>query len=148
MALSQLVLSTHPMLDQKISFAQLMFCPCWCCRIGDVAELQDLGLYLHDLSLHDGSRDCTLAGFQHVSRIEKSSEIVQVILHEQKTDLVRTYYVDLLLQQAARSIEITRNMRALDEETQKNDRLLYAMIPQDVAERLKQGAHPMSTCQV
>jgi guanylate cyclase len=38
------------------------------CRINNMDELPNMGLYLNDLNLHGMSREMVLAGWQHCSR--------------------------------------------------------------------------------
>ena len=46
--------------------------------ISGLEELEGLGLYLNDLSMYDSSRDITVAGYQHASRLECSIELVNL----------------------------------------------------------------------
>lgn len=47
-----------------------------------------------------------------------------------------------------RSTELESNYALLDRWKNKSDELLYSMIPQTVADRLRAGASPLSTCEV
>ena len=53
---------------KKIRHRWFLFLVPYACRIGDLQELQELGLFLTDLSMHDLSREMVLAGWQHNSR--------------------------------------------------------------------------------
>lgn len=44
--------------------------------------------------------------------------------------------------------ELSKSYALQDEWKRKGDELLYSMIPQTVADRLRQGESPMSTCEV
>ncbi|CAG0884510.1 unnamed protein product [Darwinula stevensoni] len=92
--------------------------------IGDLQELQELGLYLTDLSMHDLSREMVLAGWQHNSRLEVSYE-----------------------KQEERSARLEESLNLLDQWKQRSDELLYSMIPQSVADKLRNGDDPINTCQ-
>lgn len=48
----------------------------------------------------------------------------------------------------SRSSELETSYALLDRWKNKSDELLYSMIPQTVAERLRAGADPLSTCEV
>lgn len=47
-----------------------------------------------------------------------------------------------------RSTELENSYALLDQWKNKSDELLYSMIPQTVADRLRAGACPLSTCEV
>lgn len=47
-----------------------------------------------------------------------------------------------------RSIELEKSLEVLDSWKKRGDDLLYSMIPQSVAERLRSGENRMSTCEV
>lgn len=47
-----------------------------------------------------------------------------------------------------RSEELEMSYKLLDQWKNKSDELLYSMIPQTVADRLRAGSNPMSTCEV
>ena len=51
-------------------------------------------------------------------------------------------------QQWERSADIARNLQDLDEERRQSEELLYMMIPRQIADRLRNGEDPISTCQV
>lgn len=47
-----------------------------------------------------------------------------------------------------RSEELQRSYELLDTWKRRGDDLLYSMIPKTVADRLRQGNSPLSTCEV
>lgn len=47
-----------------------------------------------------------------------------------------------------RSLELEKSYELLDSWKKKGDDLLYSMIPQSVAERLRRGENSLSTCEV
>lgn len=47
-----------------------------------------------------------------------------------------------------RSQELEQSYALLDRWKNKSDELLYSMIPQSVADRLRAGASPLDTCEV
>ena len=53
-----------------------------------------------------------------------------------------------MLQQVAISSQIRENLKALDKERTEGNKLLYSMLPETIAVRLKQGENPINTCQV
>lgn len=55
---------------------------------------------------------------------------------------------DLYERAEERSQQLQKTHELLDELKQKGDQLLYSMIPQSVAESLRNGTHPVDTCQV
>ncbi|XP_076683204.1 soluble guanylate cyclase 89Db [Andrena cerasifolii] len=92
--------------------------------INSLDELLNMGLYLNDLNPHGLSRELVLAGWQHCGRLE------------------------MLFEKAEhRSIELENSYALLDRWKNKSDDLLYSMIPQTVADRLRAGASPLSTCE-
>ena len=54
----------------------------------------------------------------------------------------------MMLQQVAISSKIRENLKALDKERTEGNKLLYSMLPETIAVRLKQGENPINTCQV
>jgi guanylate cyclase len=52
------------------------------------------------------------------------------------------------LQLIDKSKELEENLRKLEEERKRSDELLYSMIPKPIADRLKNGAKPIDTCEV
>lgn len=47
-----------------------------------------------------------------------------------------------------RSGELERSLQLLDRWKSRGDELLYSMIPRTVADRLRRGQSPLTTCQV
>lgn len=47
-----------------------------------------------------------------------------------------------------RSDELERSLKLLDRWKSRGDELLYSMIPRTVADRLRRGQSPLTTCQV
>ncbi|GIY96952.1 soluble guanylate cyclase 89Db [Caerostris extrusa] len=93
--------------------------------LSNLQEMQEVGLYLTDLCLHDSSREIVLAGWQHGARLEISYEKVR-----------------------ERSRKLEQNLKKADEWKQKGDDLLYSMIPKAVALRLRNGEDAIETCEV
>lgn len=83
-----------------------------------------MGLFINDLNLHGLSRELVMAGWQHFSRLELMFE---------KEEL--------------RSDELETSLGLADSWKKQGDELLYSMIPKTVAERLRDGINPLSTCQ-
>ncbi|XP_076659417.1 soluble guanylate cyclase 89Da-like [Halictus rubicundus] len=92
--------------------------------INSLDELLNMGLYLNDLNPHGLSREMFLAGWQHCGRLEMMFERAE-----------------------QRSTELENSYALLDRWKNKSDELLYSMIPQTVADRLRTGACPLSTCE-
>ncbi|XP_043470147.1 soluble guanylate cyclase 89Da-like [Leptopilina heterotoma] len=92
--------------------------------INSLDELLSMGLYLNDLNPHGLSRELVLAGWQHCGRLEMMFERAE-----------------------QRSQELENSYALLDRWKNKSDELLYSMIPQTVADRLRAGASPLSTCE-
>ncbi|GFY48133.1 soluble guanylate cyclase 88E [Trichonephila inaurata madagascariensis] len=92
--------------------------------LSNLQEMQEVGLYLTDLCLHDSSREIVLAGWQHGARLEISYE-----------------------KQEERSKKLEQNLKKADEWKQKGDDLLYSMIPKAVALRLRNGEDAIETCE-
>ncbi|XP_012288927.1 soluble guanylate cyclase 89Db [Orussus abietinus] len=92
--------------------------------INSLDELLNMGLFLNDLNPHGMSREMVLAGWQHCGRLEMMFERAE-----------------------QRSTELGNSYALLDRWKNKSDELLYSMIPQTVADRLRAGASPLSTCE-
>ncbi|XP_076546019.1 soluble guanylate cyclase 89Da isoform X2 [Osmia lignaria lignaria] len=92
--------------------------------INSLDELLNMGLYLNDLNPHGLSRELVLAGWQHCGRLEMMFERAE-----------------------QRSTELENSYALLDRWKNKSDELLYSMIPQTVADRLRAGVSPLSTCE-
>lgn len=83
-----------------------------------------MGLYVNDLNPHGLSREMVMAGWQHCSRLELMFE-----REEQRSD------------------ELETSLKLADSWKKQGDELLYSMIPRPVAERLRAGQNPLTTCQ-
>nr|XP_022904933.1 soluble guanylate cyclase 89Db-like [Onthophagus taurus] len=92
--------------------------------INDLDELPEQGLYLNDLNNHGLSKEMVLAGWQHNSKLEMMFDAA-----ENKAD------------------ELSKSYELLDAWKRKGDDLLYSMIPKTVADRLRKGESPLSTCE-
>ncbi|CAN7992374.1 unnamed protein product [Ixodes pacificus] len=92
--------------------------------LSGLQELQDAGLYLEDLCMHDMTRDIVLAGWQHGANLEVSYR-----------------------EQERKTQNLEENLVRLDEWRKRGDDLLYSMLPKSVADSLRQGADPVNTCQ-
>ncbi|KAG0414113.1 hypothetical protein HPB47_008753 [Ixodes persulcatus] len=92
--------------------------------LSGLQELQDAGLYLEDLCMHDMTRDIVLAGWQHGANLEVSYK-----------------------EQERKTQNLEENLVRLDEWRKRGDDLLYSMLPKSVADSLRQGADPVNTCQ-
>ncbi|XP_070199522.1 soluble guanylate cyclase 89Db-like [Littorina saxatilis] len=92
--------------------------------VSNLEELQQQGIYLNDLNMYDNSRDLVLQGHNHAPLLES-----------------------LMEQQVAISNKIRENLKALDKERTEGNTLLYSMLPETIAVRLKQGENPINTCQ-
>ncbi|XP_047740024.1 soluble guanylate cyclase 89Db [Hyalella azteca] len=92
--------------------------------INNQQEMRDLGLYLNDLSMHDLSREMALTDWQHCSNIE--------LMYNRA-------------EENSAKLEETLNLR--EQWKERGDNLLYAMLPRQVADLLRQGQHPLETCQ-
>ncbi|EZA52930.1 Soluble guanylate cyclase 89Db [Ooceraea biroi] len=92
--------------------------------INSLDELLNMGLYLNDLNPHGMSKELVLAGWQHCGRLEMMFERAE-----------------------QRSTELENSYALLDRWKNKSDELLYSMIPQTVADRLRAGASSLSTCE-
>ncbi|XP_072747982.1 soluble guanylate cyclase 89Db [Anoplolepis gracilipes] len=92
--------------------------------INNLDELLNMSLYLNDLNPHGMSKELVLAGWQHCGRLEMMFERAE-----------------------QRSTELENSYALLDRWKNKSDELLYSMIPKTVADRLRAGASPLSTCE-
>jgi guanylate cyclase len=92
--------------------------------INDLDELPEQGLFLNDLNHHGLSKEMVLAGWQHNSKLE--------IMFDKE---------------AQRSDELEKSYELLDTWKRRGDDLLYSMIPKTVADRLRTGNSPLSTCE-
>ncbi|XP_051535348.1 guanylate cyclase soluble subunit beta-2-like [Myxocyprinus asiaticus] len=78
-------------------------------------ELEERHLYLSDIAPHDATRDLILLNQQRLAEMELSNQL------ERKKE------------------ELRHLSKHLEEEKQKTENLLYAMLPKHVANRLKEG---------
>ncbi|KAF5299447.1 hypothetical protein FQR65_LT01027 [Abscondita terminalis] len=92
--------------------------------INDVDELPELGIYVNDLNQHGLSKEMVCAGWQHNSKLE-------VLFDEAEH----------------RSVELETNYELLETWKKRSDELLYSMIPKTVADRMRSGNSPLSTCE-
>ncbi|KAL0274881.1 UNVERIFIED_CONTAM: hypothetical protein PYX00_002910 [Menopon gallinae] len=92
--------------------------------INDLDELPGMELYLNDLNIHGLSREMVLTGWQHCSKLELMFERAE-----------------------QRSLELENSYSLLDSWKRRGDDLLYSMIPQSVADRLRNGESRLSTCE-
>jgi guanylate cyclase len=93
-------------------------------RVNDINELPDQGIYLNDLNPHGLGKEMVLAGWQHNSKL------------------------GLVFDKAEqRATELENNHNLLDQWKCRGDDLLYSMIPKSVADRLRTGKSPLSTCE-
>jgi len=93
--------------------------------IKDLEQLAQAGLYICDLSMHDFSRDLLLASSQ------QSNELKDALDSEmEKTKLME------------------ESMSKLDQEMKRSDDLLSQMMPKSVAQKIKDGASAVETCEI
>ncbi|CAH1175614.1 unnamed protein product [Phaedon cochleariae] len=92
--------------------------------VNDITELPDQGLYLNDLNPHGLSKEMVLAGWQNSSRL-------QLIFDKAEQ----------------RASELENNYSLLNTWKRRGDDLLYSMMPRAVADRLRAGQSPLSTCE-
>nr|XP_018896570.1 PREDICTED: soluble guanylate cyclase 89Db-like [Bemisia tabaci] len=91
--------------------------------INNLDEMQSMDLYVNDLNMHGLSRELVLKGWHHCSRLE--------LMHERAEQ---------------RSNQLEDSYALLDCWKKRGDDLLYSMIPRTVADRLRAGESPLSTC--
>ncbi|XP_067655765.1 soluble guanylate cyclase 89Db-like [Haliotis asinina] len=110
---------------------QMKYMKDWSCMaflctplIGNLEDMETTGLFVNDLNMFDNSQDMVLAGWHHASQLE--------------------YLVD---RQMETSNKIAQNLQKLDEWRQKSNALLYSMMPESIAVRLKHGEDPIKTCE-
>jgi len=93
--------------------------------IKDLEQLAQAGLFICDLSMHDFSRDLLLASSQ------QSNELKDALDSEmEKTKLME------------------ESMSKLDVEMKRSDELLSQMMPKSVAQKIKDGASAVETCEI
>ena len=56
--------------------------------------------------------------------------------------------IHFYLQQRDKSLKIAENLQQVEEWKERSNNLLYSMIPQSIADRLKNGEDPINTCEV
>jgi guanylate cyclase, other len=83
-----------------------------------------MGLFLNDLNPHGLSREMVFSGFSHYSRLDMMCEREENRAEELETSLVLA-----------------------DSWKKQGDELLYSMIPRTVADKIRNGQDPMTTCQ-
>ena len=57
-------------------------------------------------------------------------------------------FIHFYLQQRDKSLKIAENLQQVEEWKERSNNLLYSMIPQSIADRLKNGEDPINTCEV
>ncbi|CRL05278.1 CLUMA_CG018222, isoform A, partial [Clunio marinus] len=92
--------------------------------INNLDELREMGLYLNDLNPHGLSREMVFSGFSHYSRLDLMCE-----------------------REENRAEELETSLNLADSWKKQGDELLYSMIPRTVADRLRNGQDPLTTCQ-
>ncbi|XP_020908568.1 soluble guanylate cyclase 88E [Exaiptasia diaphana] len=92
--------------------------------IGSLDAMLDTGLYMNDFSMHDTSQEMVLSGIKPLPQLEYARD-----------------------QQFEQGRELEQTMEKLNNERQKSEELLYRMIPKEIADRLRQGESPISTCE-
>ena len=93
-------------------------------RINNLDELREMGLYLNDLNPHGFSREMVFEGFSHYSRLDMMCE-----------------------REENRGEELVTSLNLADSWKKQGDELLYSMIPRTVADKIRNGQDPMTTCQ-
>merc|ERR1719273_1644212 len=102
---------------------QMLFLACPIMK--DLSSLMWSGLFVNDLSMHDYSRDIMLATSQE--QIEMRMTLANA---------------------ESRANQMNAQLKKIDDIVDKTEKLLYQMIPQTVAERLRKGVNPMDTVEV
>ncbi|XP_031334521.1 soluble guanylate cyclase 89Db-like isoform X1 [Photinus pyralis] len=92
--------------------------------INDLDELTERGIFLNDLNQHGLGKEMVMAGWQHNSKLE--------VLFDDAEQ---------------RSLDLEQSYELLDKWKKRSDELLYSMIPQTVADRLRGGNSRLSTCE-
>jgi len=93
--------------------------------IKDLEQLAASGLFICDLSMHDFSRDLLLASSQQSNELKDALESEM-----EKTKLME------------------ESMGKLDIEMKRSDELLSQMMPKSVAQKIKDGASAVETCEI
>ncbi|KAK7491501.1 hypothetical protein BaRGS_00017330 [Batillaria attramentaria] len=115
--------SGRKLLRGQMKWIEELDCIAFLCTplVGSLQELEEQGLYLNDLNMYDSSREMVNAGWQHASILE---------MHMDK-----------------KSQQIVENMKALDKARTESNKLLYSMLPETIADSLRDGQNPLNTCQ-
>lgn len=107
-------------------------------------ELPAMGLYLNDLNIHGLSREMVLTGWQHCSRFVTCAKIFNLVFFLK----IPFFRLELMCEKAEQnSVELEKSYVLLDSWKRRGDDLLYSMIPQSVADRLRNGESRLNTCQ-
>lgn len=93
--------------------------------LNDVEQLAASGLYICDLSMHDFSRDLLLASSQQSNELK-----------------------DALAAEVEKTKAMEESMVKLDTEMKRSDELLSHMMPKSVAQKIKEGASAVETCEI
>lgn len=93
--------------------------------LADVEQLASSGLYICDLSMHDFSRDLLLASSQQSNELK-----------------------DALSAEVEKTKAMEESMVKLDQEMKRSDELLSQMMPKSVAQKIKEGASAVDTCEI
>ena len=93
--------------------------------LNDVEQLAASGLFICDLSMHDFSRDLLLASSQQSNELK-----------------------DALAAEVERTKAMEDSMSKLDREMRRSDELLSQMMPKSVAQKIKEGASAVETCEI
>lgn len=112
--------------------------------MNDIGELPEQGLYLNDMNPHGLAKEMVLAGWQNNSKQVNLSEtyLLNILL-------TLRFRLELMFDKAEqRASELETNLSLLEVWKKRGDELLYSMIPKPVAEKLRSGNSPLSTCQV
>ncbi|KAK3766562.1 hypothetical protein RRG08_028680 [Elysia crispata] len=90
--------------------------------LGDLDDMLQAGVYLHDLNMFDNSRDLVMTGTQRASDLEYSME-----------------------KQTAWSKQIEDTLFRLDKAREESEKLINSMLTKSIADRLKRGDDPLTT---
>ena len=93
--------------------------------LSDVEQLASSGLFICDLSMHDFSRDLLLASSQQSNELK-----------------------DALSAEVEKTKAMEESMVKLDQEMKRSDELLSQMMPKSVAQKIKEGASAVDTCEI
>jgi len=93
--------------------------------IKNLEQLASSGLFICDLSMHDFSRDLLLASSQQSNELK-----------------------DALDSEVEKTKAMEESMAKLDVEMKRSDELLSQMMPKSVAQKIKDGASAVETCEI